>query len=164
MSTLTANMSIAMALRSAMGITDFFCADLTPAEYLHRPVAKANCAAWTLGHLTVATRQMVGAFGVTNLPALPEGFEAKFSRSGEAPAAEEFGDTSILLPILREHIELFAKTIETFPQEKFGTPLQKPTPMFKTLLELAAFAPIHMAVHAGQITTIRRSLGRPPMV
>ena len=33
------------AMRSSMKVIEMFAADLTPAEYLHRPVPKANCVA-----------------------------------------------------------------------------------------------------------------------
>ena len=43
-------------------------------------------------------------------------------------------------------------------------PVDKPHPMFATLGELANFMALHATMHAGQITIIRRSLGRPPIV
>ena len=36
--------------------------------------------------------------------------------------------------------------------------------MFATLGEMLNFMALHAAMHAGQITIIRRSLGRPPIV
>ena len=42
--------------------------------------------------------------------------------------------------------------------------MEKPHPMFATIGELANFMALHAAMHAGQVTIIRRSLGRPPIV
>jgi len=153
----------AFAIRSSMKVIEMFAADLTPAEYLHRPVPKANCVAWTLGHLVMATRMMSAAFGVSDLPALPEGFEKRYSQKEGAPEASDYGETSVLIPLLSAHMELFAKAVELSSAEKLAGALPSPHPMFGTLEELAAFAPLHTAIHAGQISTIRRSLGRPPM-
>jgi hypothetical protein len=36
--------------------------------------------------------------------------------------------------------------------------------MFKTPGQLAHFMAIHTTMHAGQISMIRRSLGRPPVI
>ncbi|MBC8107310.1 MAG: hypothetical protein H7Z14_12020 [Anaerolineae bacterium] len=47
---------------------------------------------------------------------------------------------------------------------RFTAPVPKPRPMFKTLGELANFMALHATVHIGQITVIRRSLGRPPII
>jgi uncharacterized damage-inducible protein DinB len=36
--------------------------------------------------------------------------------------------------------------------------------MFSTPGEMLSFMSVHTAMHAGQVTIIRRSLGRPPLV
>jgi len=47
----TASDVLAHALSSTQLMLHRFSADLQPAEYLHRPTPRANCAAWTIGHL-----------------------------------------------------------------------------------------------------------------
>ena len=77
-----------------------YCDDLKPAEYLHRPTPKSNCAAWLLGHLILTDRRILTNFlGAKDLPALPDGFEKRFSRDEGSPQANEFGDVTILLPL-----------------------------------------------------------------
>lgn len=158
----------AHALRTSLKMLEMFCKDISPDDMLHRAVAGANCAAWTLGHLTLSARSMAKRLGAPEsaMPTLPEGFERRYVRSDNAPQACDFGDTSVLLPVLRENTELLAITIEKLTDEQINTPLPEnmANPMFQTLGELAAFAAVHNASHAGQISTIRRSLGRPPIV
>jgi hypothetical protein len=127
-------------------------------------VGKANCAAWTIGHLVVAARGMSRAMGIADVPELSEGFEKRFGQKEGAPEAGEFGEVSELLPMLRKYTEIIASAVEKMTPEQLEKPLAKPMPIFSTVGEMAAFLPIHNGMHAGQISTIRRSLGRPPVI
>jgi len=98
------------------------------------------------------------------LPALPEGFEHRFSRNEGCPEAGDFGDVATILPVFDEHRARLIDAVKRAPAEKFDQPMEKPHPMFKTLGEFVGFMASHTAMHAGQITIIRRSLGRPPVV
>jgi hypothetical protein len=141
-----------------------FCEDLSPAEYLHRPCAGGNCVAWILGHLVLTERMALGRVGVTELPALPEGFEKRFARDESAPKAAEYGDVGVLLPLFNRHREMLVERVGGMTVEALDQPLPKPHPMFGTIAEAVNFMGIHVSVHAGQVTIIRRSLGRPPII
>ncbi len=156
--------ALAAALRNAAKVTLMFTEDLHPQEYLHRPCPGANCSAWILGHLIMSSRGMMRGLGKTDLPALPDGFEKRYARDESAPKAGEYGDVTILRPMFQQHHELFVGVVAHLTTAQLEGKLEKPHPLFGTLGEMAAFAPIHIATHAGQITTIRRSLGRPPIV
>jgi uncharacterized damage-inducible protein DinB len=166
MATNTANEVIAHSLRSSKGLLHRYTEDLKPEEYLHRTTAKANCVAWLIGHLTLTDRRVLERFGVPDdaLPKLPEGFTKRFSRDEGCPQAADFGDVSILLPLFDSHRDLLIRTIERATAEQLNKPLEKAMPMFSTPGELASFMSLHTAMHAGQITMIRRSLGKPPVV
>lgn len=156
---------LASGLTTSLRVIELFTRDLTPAEYLHRPVPHANCTAWVLGHLILVHRSAIQAVDPSvPLPPLPEGFEARFSQSSPAPEAAEFGDTTVLMPLLRQHIEMLAAAVLKLTEPDLGRPLANPTPMFGKLGEMLAFMPIHTGIHTGQITIVRRSLGRPPIV
>jgi hypothetical protein len=152
------------ALNSSVGMLEIMCGDLSPAEYLHRPVPKANCAAWIVGHLVISTRWVAAKLGGGALPPLPDGFEKRFSQKDGAPEAAEFGDVSILIPELKAATAALAKVIEALPEDKLSEPLEGKHPMFQILGDFVAFAPLHNVSHAGQVSTIRRSLGRPPVI
>src|SRR5213596_2411696 len=99
----TINDAIVRALTQSQLMLNRMTADLTPQEYLHRPCAKANCAAWTIGHLVLSERNALKRLGVSDLPPLPEGFEKRFSRDEGSPQAAEFGDVSNLVPLFNQH-------------------------------------------------------------
>ena len=156
--------AIAYAITTSQILLDSFLKDLSGEDYLHRPVAGANCAAWIVGHLVLTDRSALGRLGVKDLPALPEGFEQRFARDERAPAAADYGDVSVLRPLWNQHRELLAQAVRNLPDAQFQQPLEQPRPLFKTVGEMAHFMAIHATMHAGQISTIRRSLGRPPLV
>lgn len=159
----TANDIIIASLTTAKMMARRFTEDLQPTEYLHRPTPKANCAAWLLGHLTLSNRRTAAMFNA-DLPALPEGFEKRFGRDESAPSATDFGDCGSLLTLLDQSFDALIVAVKRATSEQLDTPVSKPMPMFKTLGELANFMALHATVHIGQITIIRRSLGRPPII
>ena len=159
----TANDTIAHALTVAHTLLKRYVADLGPQEYLHRPSPTANCAAWIVGHLTVSERSGLTRLGAP-LPELPEGFEHRFSREEGCPQAEDFGDVTKLMPLFDEHRNRLIAAVRSATPEQLDQPLEKPHPLFNTVGEFLIFYSLHGAMHAGQITMIRRSLGRPPLV
>ena len=159
----TTNDLLVHSLTTARLMARRFTEDLQPSEYLHRPAPKANCAAWLLGHLTLSNRRTAARLNV-DLPALPDGFEQRFGRDENAPHANEFGECSNLLPMLEQSFDALIAAVKRATPEQLATPVEKPMPMFKNLGELANFMALHACVHIGQITMIRRSLGRPPLV
>jgi hypothetical protein len=160
---LTPNDMIVASLTSARLMARRFTEDLQPNEYLHRAAPKGNCAAWLLGHLILTNRRTAARFNA-DLPALPEGFEQRFARDEQAPHANDFGDCGSLITMLEQSFDVLIAAVRRATPEQLETPVEKPMPMFKNLGELGIFMAMHAAVHIGQITMIRRSLGRPPIV
>jgi hypothetical protein len=160
----TAKEAIVHSLKTSQFLLHRYVDDLKPKELLHRPATAANCAAWTIGHLTLSDRHAAQALGATDLPALPEGFETRFGRAEGAPAALEFGDTSGLMACFETNRNALIRAVEQASPEQLAKPLDRPFPIFRTAGELANFMGTHVAMHSGQITIIRRSLGYPPIV
>lgn len=156
--------TIAYAILASRKMLDLYTSDIAGSDWLHRTSPKANCAAWTVGHLVLSARRALTLLGATDLPLLPEGFEKRFARDEFAPGAADFGDTSILVPLFDRHHEQLADTLRRSSPELLNKPLEKPNPRFGTVGEFAGYMALHAAMHAGQITLIRRSLGRPPLV
>lgn len=159
----TGNDAIAFALTTSQTMLKRFVADLGPQDYLHRPTPQANCAAWIVGHLALSDRGTLKRIGAP-LPDLPAGFEHRFSREQGCPQAAEFGDASQLIAVFDEHRHRLIAAVKALPAEVLDKPLEKPHPMFRTVGELVTFMALHSTMHAGQISIIRRSLGRPPLV
>jgi hypothetical protein len=158
------NDTIAHALSSSQMLLQRYTEDFTPEEYLKRVTPDSNCAAWIIGHLTLTDRRALGALGATDLPALPQGYEQRFGRTENAPQASDFGDVKILMPLFHQHRQRLIETVHRATAEQLEKPVQTPRPMFKTAGEMAHFMALHAATHAGQITMIRRALGRPIMI
>jgi uncharacterized damage-inducible protein DinB len=157
------NDAIVFNLKASRGLIDGLTADLTGSDWTHRPAPGANCAAWLVGHLVIVERNILRNLNVPDVPALPEGFEATFSRENNAPHAESFGDPTILVPLFDKLRERVIQAVTKLPANHFEQPLPKPSPRFTTFGEYLTFMGIHVAMHAGQISTIRRSLGRPAL-
>lgn len=159
----SANDMIVHNLNGSMMVLGRFVDDLTEQEMLHRITPKANCAAWTIGHLVLSDRRGLTQFGVP-LPPLPDGFEKRFSRDEGCPQAGEFGDVSMLMPLFRQQRSALIDAVKRATPEQLDKPLEKPHPVFGTAAELANFLAFHSMMHAGQISQIRRHLGRPPVM
>ena len=155
---------IVHSLNTARALLNRYCEDLKPEEYLHRPCSGGNCAAWLLGHLILTERSALGRAGVTELPALPEGFEKRFARDEQAPKASDYGDVTQLLPMFNQHRDRLVEAVRKLPADVLDRPMDKPHPLFSNVAEVLNFMGSHVMMHAGQITTIRRTLGRPPIV
>jgi hypothetical protein len=164
---MTQNDAIAYSLTTSQKLLRRYVDDLTPAEYLHRPAPNANCTAWTIGHLVLTERTLLRRLGLAegDLPPLPDGqFEKRFSRDEGCPQAGEFGDVTGLMALFDTHRERAIDVVRRAPADLLARPLDKPHPIFATAGEFADFVALHAVLHAGQITIIRRSLGRPPLV
>ncbi len=159
----TSGDALAFTIKASQQMVNFFTADLNGADWLHRPVPKANCAAWIIGHLILTDRRVLGVLGITELPPIPDDFEKRYARNETAAAATEFGDTANLIPLFDQHRTLLAQTVQQLSPADLDKLLDKPSPRFKTVGEMAAFMALHAVMHAGQISTIRRAMGRPPL-
>jgi hypothetical protein len=156
---------IVQSLASSQKLLNRYCGDLTPQEYLHRPCAGGNATAWIVGHLILTERSALGRVGVTDLPALPEGFEKRFARDESAPKASDYGDVTVLLPLFNRHREMLIEAVKHAGAEVLEKPLEKPSPLYGSRVwEAVNFMGAHVAMHAGQLTIIRRSMGKPPIV
>ena len=151
-------------LANSLALLERYVADLSPQDMLHRPCGGANCAAWILGHLTLSERNFLSKLAPETMPALPEGFETRFGQGENAPKSENYGDTSRLLDIFREHRQALIAAVETLDPARLDDSTGIDHPFFRTYGIALDFMPIHVGLHAGQITIIRRSLGRPPLV
>jgi hypothetical protein len=138
--------------------------DLTPEQWLHRPCKGANPPAWIIGHLCVVER--IGCcVAAGHEPPLPDpDFEKRFVRGTPVPEDADFGDIGQLIPTFDRYRAVIVDAVAHMPLEKFDQPLAKPHPLFKNVGEMMSFLPMHTMLHLGQLSTIRRSLGYPPLL
>lgn len=158
--------AIAYSLRTSQKLFHRYLDDLRPEEFQHRPCLGANNALWIVGHLTAVDRAQLERLGVSELPALPEGFADRFTTTKAAATGTtaDLGNPDELVKHFDEHRDLLIKTVEKAPTEALLQNVPTPSPLFADRGESLLFISMHTAMHLGQLTTIRRSLGRPPIL
>lgn len=157
--------AIAYSLRSSKLMFHRYLDDLKPEEFQHRPCLGANNASWIVGHLTSVDRSQLEKLEVKSLPMLPEGFTDRFATTKAAATGTtaDFGNPDELIRYFDEHRDLLIKTVEHLPASVLNSPPPFVSPLFADRGESLLFVGLHNAMHLGQLSVIRRSLGRPPL-
>ncbi len=151
------------ALETSRRMLHMFVDDLTTEQRRHRVCPEANCVDWLVGHLVLTEQRFHAVFDAKS-PTLPEGFDKKFARDEVAPRQADYGDTSGLMRLFDVQRNITVEKVSQMTQEQLMVPLLKPHPRFSTLGEAAIFCALHVNIHAGQISMIRRMLGKPPVI
>jgi uncharacterized damage-inducible protein DinB len=157
---------IASGYRMACQFLHNLCADLTPEEFEHQPVPGANSAAWVVGHLALSASRTAQRLGATGMPEVSEEFVAKFKATRQSAASQaQLGTKTELFALLDAAIEKLTEAILRLPPEELSGPAPKSVPPFvKSSGDLLLFGAMHITMHCGQVSTIRRSLGKPPLI
>jgi len=114
--------------------------------------------------LALTDRRILGWLGATALPPLPDGFEARFKPTRvKAEAQSGFGDPTELIALFDAHRDALLAQVPAVPAAKMAEPAPVVNPMFATVGEATLFMALHVSMHVGQLTIIRRSLGYPPL-
>ena len=148
--------------RSRM-VTNMLLEDIEDAELLVRPTDNSNHTAWQLGHLIAAENRMGESVREGSMPALPDGFSDKYTKeTASSDAASDFLGKAEYLQLLeqqRQGILALLDQLSDEDLEKAGPePMRQIAPTVGDLLGLAAS---HEMMHTGQITSLRRKLGKP---
>ncbi len=161
---MTANELLAAAYRMGRQMVHMLCDDLTPEEFRHQPVPGANSAAWIVGHLAVTARRTAERLGAADLPPLTEEFVGRFSVT-KSPAAEQsdLGDKAALFALLDLSVEKLMDAVRKLPLDALNGPPANIGPFATNYAEAVLFGGMHLTLHCGQLSTIRRSLGKPPL-
>ena len=139
--------------------------DLTPAEFRHQPCPGANSAAWIIGHLALTLRRTAERLGVTDLPGVSEALVARLATTKKpAGAQSDLGDPAELLKLFDACADAVMAAVAKVPAETLAGPPSLPGPLATKYAEGLLFGALHVAMHSGQLSTIRRSLGKPPVV
>jgi uncharacterized damage-inducible protein DinB len=159
------NELLAASYRMARQMIHRMVDDLTPEEFQHQPVPGSNSAAWIVGHLGVTARRTAERLGATELPELTEEFIAKFSVTKKpAEVQTGLGEKAGLLALFDGCVEKLIGAVRAIPVEALHNPPPHPGPFATNYGEAVLFGAMHVMFHSGQLSTIRRSLGKPPVV
>jgi uncharacterized damage-inducible protein DinB len=157
-----ATQAIMAVLKSTADQPSMYISDLSDADLLVRPAPNANHTAWQLGHLISAEPYLVKMLTPdAKYPELPAGFAEQYGKEGASR------DTGFLSKA--EYLELFSKVRKAtlaFVEGLNDADLDKPVtgnmakyaPTWGSMLILVSN---HVLMHTGQITVLRRKLGKP---
>jgi hypothetical protein len=139
--------------------------DLTDDEFRHQPVPGANSAAWIIGHLGVTARRTADRLGAAGLPELTEEFVGRFSATKQPAGVQAgLGTKAELLALFDTCTEKLIEAVRALPEAALANPPAGGPALATNYGEAVLFGAMHVAMHAGQLSTIRRSLGKPPAV
>jgi hypothetical protein len=151
------------ALDQAKTTSEILLGGLSDAEMLTRAVPGMNHPAWQLGHLVASEKWMVEQVKPNSMPALPPGFEDRYSpKNAQSEDTTGWLDKATLLDLAAQQRAGTLKVLEQLTDAE----LQKPGPEMlraiaptnsATLLLVAS----HWSNHSGQWTAVRRLLGKP---
>jgi len=163
--TMNPNELLTGGYRMACRLVHMMCDDLTAEEFRHQPVPGANSAAWVVGHLAITARRFADRLGAADLPALTDEFLGRFNTTKKAAEEQpDLGDKAELLALFDLCMEKLSTALAALPVEMLNNPPPSITVKPANLGEALLFGSMHVAMHCGQISTIRRSLGKPPAV
>ncbi|HEX4612804.1 MAG TPA: DinB family protein [Urbifossiella sp.] len=156
--------AIAAGYRMAGPMIHRMTKDLAPADFHHQPAPGANTAAWVIGHLAVTLWKTADRLGAADLPPLPPGLLDTFTQTGK-PAGDQsgLGDPTELLKLFDTYLAKVSEAVARVPDAKLAEPPARPG-LATTFGEGLLFGSLHVAMHSGQLSIIRRGLGKPPVV
>jgi DinB superfamily len=157
--------AMAYSLRASKLFLHKIIDGMKPEELLAQPLSDMNSIAWMFGHLALVDRRQLRWLGVTELPALPDGFEVKFKATGtKAVQQTNLGDPSELIAIFDAHRDALIAALAKTNPAIFHEPTEVIRPWFGDKGEASLFMGLHTMLHVGQISAIRRALGYPPLI
>ena len=136
--------------------------DLADADLLVRPVAGANHIAWQLGHMIGGTCHMLSELGhqPPEIPAAILQAADKDAATSDDPA--RFATKAEYLRLSRVVQAASLAAVDATPEDALDQPgppsMRDYAPTVASVLSLLG---LHWMMHMGQITVVRRKLGKP---
>jgi hypothetical protein len=155
---------IQTALRATEQLLVWHLSDLCDTDLFVRPAAGANHLAWQLGHLIVTERfHLLQQFPETAMPKLPDGFA-----EAHAPATAGRSGPDGFWP-LRDYRSQFSAmraasvgVVGTLSEADLSRPAAGAVAGFApTVAAVLLLVSNHTLLHCGQVTVVRRALGKP---
>ena len=139
-----------------------YLGDLTDQDLLHRPCAGCNHINWQLGHLIVSEHNLINQIMPGAMPALPEGFAAKYT--SETSGNDDPKTLATKEELLKAQADQRAATLAALAKVS-DADLDQPTGVdyAPTVGAMFSLQGSHWLMHAGQWAVIRRQLGHKPM-
>lgn len=153
--------AIKAALQGTQQVLGMYLGDLSDADLLVRPVPGANHTAWQLGHLIFAEQYLLAKLPGVSYPPLPAGFAEKHSKE-TAGADDGFLTKAQYLELFNQMRAATLAAVEKLSDADLDLPNTGPVAQFApTFGRLLLLQSNHTLMHGGQITVVRRKLGKP---
>lgn len=160
-------MNVKDVLRSSFArsqmVTSMLVADLTDSEIMQRPVPEANHIAWQLGHLVGSLAFFGEAIRPGSMPPLPTGFSEQHDKANagnDDPAAFLTKDEYVRL--LDQQRAAMLALLDTLEESDFTADSPEPLRDYApTVIDMIGLSAEHEMMHSGQISVLRRKLGKP---
>ena len=157
--------AIKQAIDTAHMISSSYLGDLTDEEMMHRPAAGCNHIKWQVGHLIESEHKMISQCLPSSMPALPAGFEDRYSKeSATSDDAAAFDSKEELMKLYEEQraatLAALANINEADLSKEGPEEIRSYCP---TVGSAFLMQDAHWMMHAGQWAVIRRQLGREPL-
>lgn len=159
---MNANEALKLSINMGHLISTSYLGDLTDEEMMHRPAEKANHIKWQLGHLIASENMMINQIAPDSMPALPEGFQEKYTKEtagNDDPAA--FDSKETLMGLYEEQRAATLKVLDSLNADDFDK--ETGVEYAPTVGDMFSMQGSHYIMHAGQWAVIRRQLGREPL-
>jgi uncharacterized damage-inducible protein DinB len=136
---------------------------LSDEQMMHRPCPGGNHALWTVGHLAITDDVIPALVGGPDARS-PEPWREMF-KDGSTPHddASAYPSVDELRTALRDYRAHLVEWFRSMDEAKLREPLPEDwQPFAPTHAALVAGIAAHEAMHVGQLTVIRKSLGMKP--
>ncbi len=159
---MNAREAIRLSIDGANMISTAYLTDLSDKEFMHRPCPGCNHINWQIGHLVVAEHKMIDQAMPGSMPALPDGFEARYTK--ETAAVDDPKKFCTKDELMRVYEQQRKGTLAALDKLN-DADLDKATGIeyAPTVGSLFSIQGGHWMMHAGQWVVVRRQLGRKPL-
>jgi hypothetical protein len=155
------------AIKMSVDMADFvsmsYLNDLSDAELLHRPHPQCNHLNWQIGHLVVTEHDMLSGIVANGMPALPEGFAAKYSKeTGVSDDPALFSSKEELMSTYKAQRAALLSALDGMSDSQLDAATG--VDYAPTVGAILALQGSHWLMHCGQWVVVRRMLGKPIVV
>lgn len=140
-----------------------YLGDLSDAELMDRPHTDCNHLNWQIGHLICSEHSMLSVMSPGAMPALPEGFAAKYEKStAKSDDSGHFATKAELLDTYRAQRDATLAVLAACSAEELDAPSGVDyAPTRGALLQMQG---AHWLMHCGQWVVVRRQHGKPVVI
>ena len=162
---MTANEALSLALEAGSDWLLAIVRDLKGDELLTRPTENGgNHALWVLGHLATSEAAIINGYVLGNANPL-KSWEPLFGM-GSSPSdnAADYDSVESLLAKFKEVRQATLQTLQEISPEELDAQTGADYPIFSTKGKCFAMMVSHQAFHTGQLSDVRRALGKKPLL